>query len=410
MWLMTNFGFFSVVRKTDGEELTVRARTRGDLDRLRGHYLPELGASVAHAGTDYPWRAVTQRAALSAAMSRIADDIDYPNFKDEVAKTIGKERAKRYAKIWSALYDMPEDLPEPESREDQPLPWPAKPPKGKAVAYGGLVVDRCGRLLLRRVRGDYDGYVWTFAKGRPEPDESARATALREVLEETGVSAVVIAPIAGEFLGGTTINRYFLMIADERRVSLDHQCKETDGLCWAVPDEARRLISLTTNMTGRTRDLSLVEAAAEWLPGTMPLKRPTALRTDWKRRPMAANRTVLPLDDDYSQAQMARIWRGVVPSEMEDKWFAYFADGVLHLHRSCTGFAIFRVFFDQVPGGWRANRVEVTRHPGHYLSTDDAENSELASNLVRGLLAVPDVPTVSDGPGDRSGDRRPASE
>jgi 8-oxo-dGTP pyrophosphatase MutT (NUDIX family) len=42
------------------------------------------------------------------------------------------------------------------------------------------------RVLLRRPRGDFDGYVWTFPKGRPEPGETPELAALREVKEETG--------------------------------------------------------------------------------------------------------------------------------------------------------------------------------------------------------------------------------
>jgi hypothetical protein len=47
MWLITPIGFFSIVRKPDGQRvgtLTVRARVRGDLEALRGLYLPGLGS------------------------------------------------------------------------------------------------------------------------------------------------------------------------------------------------------------------------------------------------------------------------------------------------------------------------------------------------------------------------------
>ena len=53
---------------------------------------------------------------------------------------------------------------------------------------------------------------------------------MREVFEETGVDARILTPIAGEFAGGTTINRYFLMTVDERAVKLDFSCDETAGL------------------------------------------------------------------------------------------------------------------------------------------------------------------------------------
>jgi len=122
MWLFTKFGFFSVVNKGDNDELTVRSRTKSDLDRLRNHYLPSLSPPSAHEGTDYPWRATTSSTALGEAMRVIAQDIDYANFKDEVALGLGKDRAKRYGKIWSALYDMPDDLREPHPDGFEGLP------------------------------------------------------------------------------------------------------------------------------------------------------------------------------------------------------------------------------------------------------------------------------------------------
>lgn len=47
MWLFTTFGFFSIIEKEKGDVLTVRARVRADLDRLRECYLPSLSARRA---------------------------------------------------------------------------------------------------------------------------------------------------------------------------------------------------------------------------------------------------------------------------------------------------------------------------------------------------------------------------
>ena len=53
-------------------------------------------------------------------------------------------------------------------------------------AYGGVLINDAGHVLLREPANHYGGYVWTFAKGNPDPGESAEEAALREVLEETG--------------------------------------------------------------------------------------------------------------------------------------------------------------------------------------------------------------------------------
>jgi len=103
MWLVTPFGFFSIVRKDGGHDLTVRARVQQDLEELQRRYLPSLGGVQEHAGTDYQYRATVSQTDLAEAMKRIVLDIDYANFKDEVAQEQGSARAHVYGTVWSAL-------------------------------------------------------------------------------------------------------------------------------------------------------------------------------------------------------------------------------------------------------------------------------------------------------------------
>ena len=50
MWLLIPEGFYSIVQKPGETELCVRARDRGDLDRLRESYMPGAGADEGDAG------------------------------------------------------------------------------------------------------------------------------------------------------------------------------------------------------------------------------------------------------------------------------------------------------------------------------------------------------------------------
>lgn len=69
----------------------------------------------------------------------------------------------------------------------------------------------------------------------------------------------------------------------------------------------------------------------------------------------------------FTPEQMERLRMGNVPEEMEDKWFWYYEDNRLHIHRSWTGYCIFIVAFD--PGS-DLLRVTVNRDPAQYRSTD----------------------------------------
>lgn len=208
------------------------------------------------------------------------------------------------------------------------------------------------------------------------------------------MAATVLTALPGEFAGGTTVNRYFLMGADRRQVSLDFRSAETAGLRWATPDEARRLIGETTHAKGRQRDLAVLDAALACLPCPPPLARPIAMRGAWKSRPLPALRRSQPLDLSFTPAEMSRLWRGWVPGAMEEKWFARFEDGVLHLFRSWTGRAVFRVHFEPAATGWKAVRLEASAHPGHHPNTDPRQDLEQAVALLQRLVSGPDKPTV----------------
>jgi hypothetical protein len=106
MWLMTNFGFFSIVKKEGEVYLTVRARAKQDLLNLKTRYLPAVGAIEESDYTDYRYRVRVPQEAFAEALREMALDIDYPNFKNSVAAAQGKARAKLYEDIWVRLLDL----------------------------------------------------------------------------------------------------------------------------------------------------------------------------------------------------------------------------------------------------------------------------------------------------------------
>lgn len=111
MWIMTNFGFFSVVQKRsdrDSELLTIRSRVKEDLQALKERYLPEMGPIFEGAGTDYQYRAKAAKTDFANALLEIGMDIDYDNFKDSVASNQGDEREGVYHKIWKDLRQLRE--------------------------------------------------------------------------------------------------------------------------------------------------------------------------------------------------------------------------------------------------------------------------------------------------------------
>jgi 8-oxo-dGTP pyrophosphatase MutT (NUDIX family) len=137
--------------------------------------------------------------------------------------------------------------------------WPFVGTRGfamaKKIAYGGVVVDKLGLVLLRSPRGNFDGETWTFPKGRPDSGETAEACALREVREETGIEAEIVQRIPGKFEGVETVTEYFLMSRIRDHGQHDD---ETDAVRWVSFHEARLLIETSRKAT---RDLKVLDAA-----------------------------------------------------------------------------------------------------------------------------------------------------
>ena len=125
-------------------------------------------------------------------------------------------------------------------------------------AYGGVVINASGQILLREPAFHYKGDFWTFPKGKPESWESPEQTAVREVLEETGYRVEILAKIPGTFDGSRTSNEYFLMAPLE---DTGHFDEETQAVRWASGTEARQLMQLNLKPKRRRRDLRVLRRA-----------------------------------------------------------------------------------------------------------------------------------------------------
>ncbi|MGE6331636.1 hypothetical protein [Stenotrophomonas sp. NPDC077659] len=107
----------------------------------------------------------------------------------------------------------------------------------------------------------------------------------------------------------------------------------------------------------------------------------------WKTEPLPDCHVTLALDFHLDAAEAACAGKGLIPLDMEDKWFLYYAGQTLHLHRSWTGFCIAQVHFVTEGDGLRATCAWVNRDPGQYASTDDAADIALIERMVRSMGA-----------------------
>lgn len=137
------------------------------------------------------------------------------------------------------------------------------------TSAGGLVVRRDGRHEQAALIARYDRrrrLVWSLPKGHVEPGETVEQAALREVLEETGVTASIVAPLG-------VIDFWFAV--DDRRIhktvhhflmryesgQINDEDPEVVDVAWVDLDEVgdrlayrdeRRLVAKARGMLGET--------------------------------------------------------------------------------------------------------------------------------------------------------------
>ena len=104
MWLMTKFGFYSIVRKDEGR-FHIRSREKVDIENLV-RQVPLPDAIILKSNTaDYRFRVIVGSKELHAVLEFLGNKLDYGNFKDCVDRTPGQSH-KPYHEVWGVLADV----------------------------------------------------------------------------------------------------------------------------------------------------------------------------------------------------------------------------------------------------------------------------------------------------------------
>ena len=97
MWIFTKYGFFSAVcarrgfaelgQPVDPDRVMVRSRSRNHLERLQKRFTSLKSKQIeSFPGSDYPFRIFIDKRAWATLMKQLAEEMDYDNFKSEVAR------------------------------------------------------------------------------------------------------------------------------------------------------------------------------------------------------------------------------------------------------------------------------------------------------------------------------------
>jgi len=121
-----------------------------------------------------------------------------------------------------------------------------------------------------------------------------------------------------------------------------------------------------------------------------------AKRSDWGTKELPLKRITISLNRSFSPDEIQRMRTGVVPEQMEDKWFIYWENNSLFFHRSWTGSCIYVARFTIEGDCQRMVEAEVNRDPEQYGGTSDEHDSKMISYLIDVLLLQQEAAFPSD--------------
>ena len=117
-------------------------------------------------------------------------------------------------------------------------------------------------------------------------------------------------------------------------------------------------------------------------------KTPAADRSSWEIRPASGPLLPVQYQDDFNSQELELLSLGLVPQEMEDKWFIFREDDEVFFHRSWTGHLVYQISLD----GATVKSAYVVDDPSFYRRGTDDYEARLLRFLIRGLLLRQDVP------------------
>jgi hypothetical protein len=113
-----------------------------------------------------------------------------------------------------------------------------------------------------------------------------------------------------------------------------------------------------------------------------------ASKSSWNISPID-NPKCIGINLHFNEKQFAKLTYGLIPEEMEEKWFIYFESDWLYFHRSWTGFGIYKAQLIREKAGYFIKEFWAERNEEKYSNTNDNEDIHTLLFLIaRGLLDV----------------------
>ena len=114
----------------------------------------------------------------------------------------------------------------------------------------------------------------------------------------------------------------------------------------------------------------------------------TATRHSWKNEPMV-NPKCIEISMHFTDAQFSRLIKGLIPQQMEEKWFIFYENGYLFFHRSWTGYCVFMAQVVKDSDGYSISEFWAERDKKKFSNPNDSVDIAMFTFLLmQGLLCL----------------------
>jgi hypothetical protein len=109
-------------------------------------------------------------------------------------------------------------------------------------------------------------------------------------------------------------------------------------------------------------------------------------RDDWKLRKMPKSHAAIRVSRLFSAREINQIKMGFRPENMDEKWFIFYEQECLYMHRSWTGFCIYEVHFERQARDSVVCEIQVNRNSKQYGVSDDSYDAQMAFWVIDFIL------------------------
>lgn len=113
-----------------------------------------------------------------------------------------------------------------------------------------------------------------------------------------------------------------------------------------------------------------------------------ATKARWQNHPID-NPKKIDFSIHFNDKQFEKLKHGLIPQQMEDKWFIFYENDWLYFHRSWTGFGLYKAQLIKEEDGYSIKEFWAERNQEKYTNEDDNTDIDNISFLIaRGLLGI----------------------